>query len=69
MSAQTIDTVAPTSLIQAIEKVLRSGQITGEDRQVLQAIGSSEHSFSSEEREGIQALRDRLQWGWLQVVD
>lgn len=69
MSAQTIDTVAPMSLIQAIEKILRSGRITGEDRQVLQAIGFSEHSFSPEEREGIQALRDRLQWGWLQVVD
>lgn len=58
-----------TPLIETIERVMSSGQITLVDRQEFNAAVCSESLLSADERAAIREAIARLERGSLQIVD
>jgi hypothetical protein len=69
MSSQAICSRDRTPLIQAIERAISSGQITIEDRREFNAAVCSGNLLSADEQAAIREAIERIERGWLQVVD
>lgn len=57
------------SLTQIAKNILTSGRITRSDRQYFEAAMFSENPLSADEIARIREVFERLQKGWLRVVD
>ncbi|MGD2181427.1 hypothetical protein [Lusitaniella coriacea] len=69
MNAQVSGSLSHYSLDRIATKIILSGKITRTDRIWFEAAIRSENPLSTQEQAKIREVFDRLQKGWLQVID
>lgn len=69
MNTQVANSLSHHSLDRIATKIILSGKITRIDRMWFEAAIQSENPLSTQEQAKIREVFDRLQKGWLQVVD